>query len=120
MNGMRSLRSLMLAIVVLAGIAAVLLSRQVGYRHQTGGEDSLGATLVPASAAGPLLVDSLRSGGEAEHAGLRVGDRIEAVGSRAARSKRDVEHALATHHSVLLHVRRAGHTLPLTVTSHRS
>lgn len=118
MNGMRSLRSLMLAIVVLAGIAAILLSRQVGYRHRI--EDPLGATLVPASARGPLLVDSLRSGGEAEHAGLRVGDRIEAVDSRAARSKRDVEHALATRHSVLLHVRRAGHRLPLIVTSHRS
>lgn len=119
MTGMRPLRSLVLIIVIVAGAAAMLMSRNLA-SHRPDRQDPFGATLVPASAAGPLLVDSLRSGGEAEQAGLRIGDRIEAVDSRAVRSRREVERALAAHHPVTLHVRRAGRTLAVTVTSHRS
>lgn len=119
MTGMRPLRSLVLMIVIVAGIAAMLMSRDFSH-HRTGRQDPLGATLVAASGAGPLLVDSLRSGGEAERAGLRVGDRIETIGNRAARSNGDLERALAVHDAVILHVRRAGRTLRLTITAHRS
>lgn len=119
MTGMRRLRSLVLIIVIVAGTAAMLMSRHLvsGARDR---QDPFGATLVPASAAGPLLVDSLRSGGEAEQAGLRVGDRIDAVDGRAARARRDVDRALAAHRQVTLHVRRAGRTLALTVISQGS
>lgn len=119
MPGMRPLRSLMLLIVVAAGAVAMVLSWNLP-RHRDDRQDPLGATLMPASAAGPLLVDSLRSGGAAEQAGLRVGDRIEAVDSRTARSKRDVARALRSHRPVILHVRRAGRTFALKIISHRS
>ena len=120
MRGMRRLRSLALGIVVLAGLAAIWMSRDIARHHYVGGEDPFGATMAPMSAGGPLLVDSLRSGGEAEQAGLRVGDRIDAVDSRHPRSTRDVEKAFAAHHRVSLQVRRGGRTVALTVTSHRS
>lgn len=120
MRDMRSLRSLVLVIVAAAGLAAMVMSRDLVYHRRAGQQDPFGATMVPMSAGGPLLIDSLRSGGEAEQAGLRVGDRVDAVDSRAARSGRDVEQALAAHHRITLHVRRAGRTLALTITSHRS
>ena len=111
MTGMRALRSLMLAIVALAGVAAMLLSGPLGfgYRRATVEKDPLGATLVAASARGPLRVDSLRSGGEAEHAGLRLGDSIDAVNGRPARSTTEIAQALTKHNLAVLHVRRAGH-----------
>ncbi|NIJ21527.1 S1-C subfamily serine protease [Sphingomonas naasensis] len=119
MTDMRPLRSLLLVIVALAAAAALWLSLAVP-RHRDDRLDPLGATLMPASAAGPLLVDSLRSGGAAEQAGLRVGDRIVAVDGRAARSRRDVARALRSHRPVILHVRRAGRSFALKITSHRS
>lgn len=119
MTGMRPLRSLVLVIVLLAGAIAMLMSRDLA-RHRDGRQDPLGATLVPASSAGPLLVDSLRSGGEAERAGLHIGDRIEAVDNQAVRSRDDIERALAAHHPVTLHVRRDGRTFALTISSDRS
>ncbi len=120
MRGMRRLRSLVLAIVISAGLAAILMSRDLTRHHDIRPEDPFGATMVSMPAGGPLLVDSLRSGGEAEQAGLRVGDRIDAVDSRRPRSTRDVEKAFAAHHQVSLQVRRGGRTVALTVTSHRS
>ena len=119
MTSMRPLRSLMLIIVLVAGAIAILMSRDLT-GHRDGRPDPLGATLVPASSAGPLLVDSLRSGGEAERAGLHVGDRLETVDDRAVRSRGDIERALAAHHPVTLHVRRDGRTFALTISSDRS
>lgn len=120
MRGMRRLRSLALAIALFAGLAAILMSRDLTRHHKVRPEDPFGATMVSMPAGGPLLVDSLRSGGEAEQAGLRVGDRIAAVDNRRPRSTSDVEKAFAAHHRVSLQVRRDGRTVGLTVTSHRS
>jgi S1-C subfamily serine protease len=117
---MRALR-IVTALTLLAAMLAGVVAWRGVVAHRPGGGDRLGAvlTLAPGQRH-TLLVDSLRSGGIAEQAGLRVGDRIEAIDARAPGDADAIGEALRAARHVALHVRRGNRTLDLNVPAMRS
>lgn len=76
----------------------------------------LGAGEAAAAAPGAVLVTAIASGGRAERAGLRVGDRIVQVDSRALDGAADLEAALRDRSTAaVLVVLRDGTTVAMTL-----
>lgn len=117
---MRALR-VATALMLLAAMLAGVLAWHGVVAHRRGGQDRLGAVLTPMPGRRhALLVDSLRTGGLAERAGLRVGDRIEAIDARLPGDAEAIGDALGTRDHIALHVRRGARTLDLDVPATRS
>ncbi|MBB5697880.1 PDZ domain-containing protein [Sphingomonas yantingensis] len=117
---MRALR-VVTALTLLAAMLAGVLAWRGVVAHRREDRDWLGAVLTVAPGKRhTLLVDSLRSGGIAEQAGLRVGDRIETIDARAPADADAIGDALGAEAHVALHVRRGGRTLDLDVPATRS
>lgn len=117
---MRALR-IVTALTLLAAVLAGVLAWRGVVAHRREDGDRLGAVLtaVPGERR-TLLVDSLRHGGIAEQAGLRVGDRIEAIDARPPGDADAIGDALAAEPHVALHVRRGGRTLDFDMPATRS
>ena len=110
MNELRGIARAAAALAVLALVAALLAANGL-WRRQGEGAATIGVTL-----AGPQpVVTSLRTGGLADRAGLRVGDVVEAIDGRAAGSPDEAERAMALHRPGYLRIRRGPQELDLSV-----
>lgn len=102
-----------IAALALAGAMASIGAMQRADAPAPAPIDALGLTLTRAGQRGMLVVDSLRSRGDAERAGVRVGDLIEAVNGEPAASVRQVARALPVHRPIDFRVRRGDTALHL-------
>jgi predicted metalloprotease with PDZ domain len=109
------LRRATLALLVLAALGALFSYRATRWDHAP--DDALGATLAPVAAARPggVLVTSLRADGAAARAGLLVGDRLDSVDGRPARSLADVERAMASGDRLSVRVHRGQRAVALSI-----
>jgi len=109
-NDLRLLGRLALGLALLALMAAAVALH--GLRAQRiAAEAALGATL----AGGRPVVTSLRSGGLADHAGLEVGDVVEAVDGHPTRSLAELDHAVASGTPAGLRIRRGTREIAVMV-----
>ena len=119
-TAMRTLR-VVTALTLLAAMLAGVLAWRGVRAHRRDDDDRLGAVLTVAPGKRhSLLVESLQAGGVAARAGLRVGDRIEAIDARAPLDTEAIVDALGAARHVALHVRRGGRTLDLDMPATRS
>ena len=106
----RALRQLRRALIVflVVALAGALVSMRVMRASRTPDADMLGATVAAPAGGTPaaLTVTSLRAGGVAERAGIRVGDVVEAIDGHGATSLAPIEQAVASGDGVDLRVRR--------------
>ena len=116
MTTLRMLGRAALAFLVLATLGA-LMSIHAMRAPRAAGPDATGATVVAAPAGLPagLVVTSLRAGGRAEAAGLRVGDVVERVDGHAPDSLAEVDRAVASGVDVDLVVLRDAAEVRMTM-----
>ncbi|WP_375249745.1 hypothetical protein [Sphingomonas sp.] len=121
---MRSLRQLRYALLALLAIAlgGALLSVRAMHASRGRTPDVMGATFAtPAAdhrAGGAWIITSLRVGGPAESAGLRVGDVVETVrGDAGAVSLAEAKREMASGDSVEFDIRRGGATFHVVMAS---
>ncbi|WP_294393261.1 PDZ domain-containing protein [uncultured Sphingomonas sp.] len=116
---MRVIRHIAVVIILLAGICTILSLRLVrsgrdGSPHPA---ESMGAVLAPSVQPPMLVVDSLRVGGAAEQAGLRVGDLIETVDGDSVPSLAAADQALAGRGPLDIHVRRGKDEVDISIVT---
>lgn len=110
MSELRLIRRLAEALALLALLAGALALH--GFRA----DRSTGAAVTGATLTGMApVVTSLKDGGAADRAGLRVGDVIERVDGRVPGSLAQVEDAMASRHHADLAVRRDGHMVAVVM-----
>lgn len=118
MKAMRVLHLWGIAVLLVAAAGAAWAWHGLTQRAQVVADRSHGLDATVANAPRALLVDSLREGGDAERAGLRVGDRIEAVDHQRVKSRTAIDRTLISHHHARLQVRRGGRALDIDVMTH--
>lgn len=105
------------ATIALIGITGTLISHDHARPRHMRPLDALGLTLSAGPRPGTMVVDSLRSEGNARRAGLKVGDVVDRVNGLRATSLRAVEQDLSRHEPVDFRVRRGKTDLDVVIAS---